>query len=466
MPRVRPHTDKTTVSSLSPTPVLLPETRQSRANELHPDVERLIVGTRERRRRRSYVPRDRAVSYGLAAGFAAASLGLLAASHGVGRANPLTVVFYVCLYALVSRVRFEVGIAASVPVELVFVPMLFALPPALVPWCVAAGFILHDPVALFTGRVSVARIALRLVSAFHAIGPAVVLAIFVSGAARPPSWSSWPVYLLALGAQFAVDFVVSRARERALGHRRPLLQSVTLVYAVDAALAPIGLLAAFAAVDHAALVLLVLPLVGLMQLFAREREQRIDAALELGHAYRGTAMLLGDVVEADDAYTGEHSRDVVGLTLAVAARLRLDGRERRTAEFVALLHDIGKIRIPAEIINKPGPLDPDERKVIETHTVEGEAMLTKVGGLLGEVGSIVRSCHERWDGTGYPDRLKGDGIPLIARIVCCTDAYSAMTTDRPYRAAMSQADAVAELERCAGTHFDPEIVDAVVAVTR
>ena len=91
-------------------------------------------------------------------------------------------------------------------------------------------------------------------------------------------------------------------------------------------------------------------------------------------------------------------------------------------------------------------------------------MLTRVGGLLGEVGTIVRSCHERWDGGGYPDGLAGEQIPLIARIVCCTDAFSAMTTDRSYRRARSTEAAVAELRRCAGTHFDPDVVEAVAAV--
>jgi len=169
------------------------------------------------------------------------------------------------------------------------------------------------------------------------------------------------------------------------------------------------------------------------------------------------------VVEADDAYTGAHSRDVVSLTLEAAERLGLGTRGRRNAEFVALLHDVGKIRIPAAIINKAGPLDPDERALIETHTIEGEAMLTKVGGLLGEIGHVVRSCHERWDGTGYPDGLAGEAVPLVARIVCCTDAFSAMTTNRPYREARSTAEALAELRRCAGTHFDPDVVDAVAA---
>src|SRR5207244_8593038 len=102
-------------------------------------------------------------------------------------------------------------------------------------------------------------------------------------------------------------------------------------------------------------------LVGLLGYFARERKTRIDHALELSHAYRGTALLLGDVVEADDAYTGSHSRDVVQLVLDVSDELGLSARERRDAEFVALLHDIGKIRIPAEIANKPGPLGVGER---------------------------------------------------------------------------------------------------------
>src|SRR6185312_12047118 len=190
-------------------------------------------------------------------------------------------------------------------------------------------------------------------------------------------------------------------------------------FVVDVALAPIGLLVAFVAVDHPVALTFVLPLIGLLVIFARERQVRIDHALELSHAYRGTALLLGDVVEADDAYTGLHSRDVVSLVLGV------DGRERRDAEFAALLHDVGKIKIPSEIINKPGKLTDEEFDLIKTHTVEGERLLSQVGGLLGNVGHIVRSCHEDWDGTGYPDRLVAEQIPLVARIVRCCDAFSA-----------------------------------------
>ena len=172
-------------------------------------------------------------------------------------------------------------------------------------------------------------------------------------------------------------------------------------------------------------------------------------------------MLLGDVVEADDAYTGSHSRDVVTLVLDVAARLGLDARERRDAEFAALLHDIGKIKIPTEIINKPGKLTDDEWAIMKTHTVEGERLLSQVGGILGNVGRIVRSCHEDWDGTGYPDGLAGEEVPLVARIVRACDAFSAMTTDRSYRKARPVEEAIAELRRCAGTDFDPVVVEAL-----
>jgi putative nucleotidyltransferase with HDIG domain len=237
------------------------------------------------------------------------------------------------------------------------------------------------------------------------------------------------------------------------------------VWGVDASLAPLGLVLAFPAANRSPLILLAaMPLFALLAVFARERERRIDHALELSHAYRGTALLLGDVIEADDAYTGSHSRDVVELALAVADRLGLDAAARRDVEFAALLHDVGKVRIPSEIINKPGPLDAEERAIINTHTIEGERMLEKVGGLLGRVGRIVRSCHERWDGAGYPDGLATEAIPLAARIVCCCDAFNAMTTDRSYRRALPLAEAKEELRRCRGTQFDPQVVEALLVV--
>ncbi len=113
-----------------------------------------------------------------------------------------------------------------------------------------------------------------------------------------------------------------------------------------------------------------------------------------------------------------------------------------------------------------GALTPEERALIETHAAEGEKMLAQVGGLLGQVGKIVRSHHERFDGTGYPDGLAGEEIPLIARIVACCDAFNAITTDRPFRRALPVTTAVAELRAQAGRQFDAAVVDALITVVR
>ena len=145
-----------------------------------------------------------------------------------------------------------------------------------------------------------------------------------------------------------------------------------------------------------------LPLLGLLAVFARERRDRLEQLLELNDAYRGTALVLGDVVEADDGYTGEHSRGVVRALPRRRRAARTHRRAPRNLEFGALLHDVGKIAIPKEIINKPGKLDDDEWTIIKTHTIEGQKLLDTVGGFMREVGLIVRSHHERWDGGGYP----------------------------------------------------------------
>ena len=177
--------------------------------------------------------------------------------------------------------------------------------------------------------------------------------------------------------------------------------------------------------------------------------------------------MLGDVVEADDAYTGEHTRGVVA---ARARRRRASSGSTRSArrrvEFGALLHDVGKVAVPKEIINKPGKLDEHEWAIIKTHTIEGQRMLDKVGGIMRDVGRIVRGSHERWDGGGYPDGLAGEAIPLEARIVCCCDAFNAMTTTRSYRAAMPLEARSRSCARCAGTQFDPRVVEALVSVVQ
>jgi HD-GYP domain-containing protein (c-di-GMP phosphodiesterase class II) len=407
--------------------------------------------------------RDRLASLLLGSGFLASALCLAVFVDSPRSAGVGLLLLFVVSYAISSRIEFEIGTGSAVPTQLVLVPMLVLLPVPYVPLCVLAGLLLDGLPDYARGRVPIDRSVLRFVNSWHAVGPALVL---VAAGEPAPTPRYLPIYAAALVAQFLFDFGSTALRDR-LGRGVPplsLVRFMVWIWAVDSALTPIAILAALGSQQHPTLVVGTLPLIGLLAYFARERKARIDNALELSSAYRGTAFLLGDVVEADDAYTGLHSRDVVSLVTDVCDRLGVTGAERRDAEFAALLHDVGKIKIPAEIINKPGKLTDEEFELIKTHTVEGEKLLAQVGGILGNVGRIVRSCHEDWDGTGYPDGLVADQIPRVARIVRCCDAYSAMTTDRSYRKALPVAEAVAELQRCSGTDFDPAVVDALAAV--
>jgi putative nucleotidyltransferase with HDIG domain len=372
-----------------------------------------------------------------------------------------TLAVLVAAYVMTCRAKFDFADGYTVPTELVLVPMLFLLPTPAVPLVVSLSWALGRLIDYASGATSVRRALHVFGDSWHAVGPALVL---ILAGAQVFSWEEWPIYALALLAQFAFDLLATGLRIWLIEGSAPSveLRQIAPVYALDAALAPIGLLATFAAIELGpAACLLVLPLAAVLAVLSRERQRRIDQALELSHAYQGTAMLLGDVVEADDAYTGSHSRGVVELALAVADRLGLDSHRRRNVEFAALLHDVGKIAVPKEIINKSGPLDEEEWAVMHQHTIEGESMLNQVGGALAEVGRIVRSSHEHYDGSGYPDGLAGEEIPIEARIVTCCDAFSAMTTTRSYRKAMPLAEALAELEACAGTQFDPRVAEAL-----
>jgi HD-GYP domain-containing protein (c-di-GMP phosphodiesterase class II) len=197
---------------------------------------------------------------------------------------------------------------------------------------------------------------------------------------------------------------------------------------------------------------------------AKEREARIERAHALSGAYRGKAILLSEVLSSTDEYTGNHSRSVVVLAHQVGEALDLDETQLRDLEFGALLHDVGKIAVPNEIINKPGRLTDEEMDVMRTHTVEGEGMLNRIGGVLEQTGVVVRTHHERWDGNGYPDGLAGEEIPVGARVITACDAFNAMTTDRPYRKAMPLDVAVAELRNESGKQFDPRVVAALIEI--
>jgi putative nucleotidyltransferase with HDIG domain len=407
--------------------------------------------------------RERFATYLLGGGFFAVAIPLAVLAPTSRSPSVALLALLVISYGLASRVLFEVGAGWAMPTEVVLVPMLFLVPLGLVPLLVAAGVVVGEVIANAKNGMPLERALVLPANCWYAIGPAVVLLAYGE---HGPRWGDWPIYLAALGAQFALDYGSAALREwLALGvSPKAHLRFAGWICAADVTLAPIGLLVAFACRSNPYVFVLVLPLIGLLAFFAQQRRVGIDNVLALGNAYRGTAFLLGDVVESDDAYTGSHSRDVVELVVSVADELGVHPDVRRDAEFAALLHDVGKIRVPKEIINKPGPLDDDEWAVMKQHTIRGEEMLAQVGGLLAMVGTIVRASHEHFDGRGYPDGLTGEAIPMAARIVTCCDAFSAMTTNRPYRLALSLEVAVAELKAERGRQFDPNVVDALLRV--
>jgi HD-GYP domain-containing protein (c-di-GMP phosphodiesterase class II) len=171
-----------------------------------------------------------------------------------------------------------------------------------------------------------------------------------------------------------------------------------------------------------------------------------------------TVEALANALEANDEYTSSHARWITDLSLKVGSGLGLEPGELKRLELGALFHDIGKIGIPERILSKPGPLDDEERGLMERHPEFGEKIIAPIDRL-EEVRPIVRHCHERWDGNGYPDGKAGDAIPIESRIIFVCDAYHAMTTDRPYRKRLPSAEALRRLRDSAGTQFDPNVVE-------
>ncbi|HWH95572.1 MAG TPA: diguanylate cyclase [Baekduia sp.] len=176
---------------------------------------------------------------------------------------------------------------------------------------------------------------------------------------------------------------------------------------------------------------------------------------------RGAIGALALALAERDRGTGEHAEHVVALAGAVARRMNLDGEEVERIAAAALLHDIGKVAVPDSVLSKPGPLNDEEWEIMRGHSIVGERILRAVPGL-GPVARMVRHGHEHFDGNGYPDGLRGEEIPLGSRIVGACDAWDAMTSPRPYRDALSQEQATAELIAGAGTQFDPRVVDVLL----
>jgi ribonuclease P protein subunit RPR2 len=193
----------------------------------------------------------------------------------------------------------------------------------------------------------------------------------------------------------------------------------------------------------------------LRETFKEERAR----AQELRRSYMLTVRALASAVEARDAYTGRHAERVAAYGMQIASAAGMNLGDEPQIEFGFLLHDIGKVAVPDAILFKPGQLTLEERAIVQQHPVTGSEIVRDID-FLGAARDVIRSHHERWDGTGYPDRLAGTEIPRSARVFAVADTLDALTTKRPYRHASSLAKARVIIVRDSGMHFDPEIIDA------
>ncbi len=173
--------------------------------------------------------------------------------------------------------------------------------------------------------------------------------------------------------------------------------------------------------------------------------------------------VLAESIECRDVFMRGHSRRVAFLAALLAERLGLDGECRESVRLAAFLHDLGKVGVPSDILSRTGDLDVEERASVEQHAAVGERLVEPLG-FSSAIGSAIRHHHERWDGSGYPDGLRGDEIPLTSRIVCIVDAFDAMITERPNRCAMDSRSAVERLRKLSGSHFDPLLVKELSAI--
>jgi HD-GYP domain-containing protein (c-di-GMP phosphodiesterase class II) len=199
------------------------------------------------------------------------------------------------------------------------------------------------------------------------------------------------------------------------------------------------------------------PAVGALVVGEQLGNPREEAALT------GTVEALAGLVAARDHYTGQHITEVGALAVRLALALDCIAAEARMVGLAGRLHDIGKVAIPDTILLKPGRLSPQEWALMKTHPVVGADIVSRIPALRG-LAPAIRSHHERWDGHGYPDGLAREMIPLGARILAVADAYSAITTDRPYQPARDADWALAEMQRCSGVQFDPAVVEALARV--
>lgn len=348
----------------------------------------------------------------------------------------------------------------SVGFALIYASLILYGPEAAI-WIAAFGTIRWKEI---TGRVSLEKVIFN--RGQLAVSAAAAGLIFVSAGGMPGQLLE-PVNYLPLALAGLVYFVVNFAL---MSVAIALMQNLSIrgAWALNLkwitsvnylVLIPLGVLIAvvYLLVGPAGVILFFLPL-----LIARHSlQQYVDTRRLL----LGTINALVSAVEARDPYTSGHSERVKGYVVATARAMKLPEDLIQSLEYVASLHDIGKIGVRDAVLRKDGPLDPEEWEEIRQHPVIGAAMLEPIEILDKEV-ALMRHHHERWDGSGYPDRLAGEEIPIGSRIIAVCDAYDAMTSSRPYRPTRTHQEALEELRRCAGTQCDPAVVEAFASAVR
>jgi putative nucleotidyltransferase with HDIG domain len=398
--------------------------------------------------------------------FAALAIGTVVALVTLGFELPHSwvVVSLGLLAAAAERAR--IRITSNLTVSISLLPMLFAavvfgpLAAALVGAMAMLGDFRSPYLrwALYT-CVGIVNGALAGIVADHA--GAMVSSVFGSIllAAVAAALSLQVVDLIVVASAAAVRGTVSV--EAALAACLPIVPTSVVL---NAGLV-VPLAYAYVAFSPWILPFFLLPAVAAQRLFLMYQAQR-GLARDLGvlnqtleRANRSFAEALVATLDARDRYTAGHSTTVAVYARDIAQRLKLSDDEVRLAYLAGMVHDIGKIGIPASILEKPGPLTPQERRAMEEHSSIGERILANVEAYT-EIAMIVRHHHERMDGEGYPDGLSGSDIPVISRIICVADAYNAMTSDRPYRDAMPSSVAREQLRQSAGSQFDETVVEA------
>ena len=376
--------------------------------------------------------------------------------------DPVAAVLSVGVMFVAIRVTFETPFGFTVASQLAFVPMLFCIPVAFVPLVVAGVLFCNMLPAVISGQAPKMRLLRCMANSWFSVGPALVFAI---ADVRPGAAGPF-VLLAALAAQFVTDWVAASsyfALARGVSLRSQL--SGSWVYLIDACLSGVGLVVAEELHEAPVRRAGGGPAAG-PAADVRPRAPRASRAScwSSTRPIAGPRCCSGTSSPPTTTTPASTPRASSGWRWPSATRSASMPSAGATSSSARMLHDVGKITIPKEIINKPGKLDPHEWEMIKTHPAEGERMLKRVGGFMVEVGEIVRAHHERWDGGGYPDGLAGEAIPLEARIITCCDSWSAMRTDRPYRGAhVLRGGRRAEIVN-AGTQFDPTVVEAMLPV--